>query len=163
LLFAWQVEVVDAGTRLRDCLPVGVGGVGDLGEGFPDALQSFQAVLAWVSSSRRACSISRAVAGSNPAWRAAWYSAAIVCCISETSCAASAIRAASVSAPMSTLAPLPASPARRRPSLGAVWRAVVRAAWIWDQTASSSVWTRMDRQPQRSGLSAGVCSRCRHT
>jgi len=45
LLFAGQVEVVDAGARLRDYLAVSVGGVGGLGEGFPDALQSVHAVL----------------------------------------------------------------------------------------------------------------------
>jgi hypothetical protein len=33
LLFAGQVEVVDAGARPVDCLPVGVGGVGKLVRG----------------------------------------------------------------------------------------------------------------------------------
>ena len=71
--------------------------IGDV-HSFPDALRS-KPCRAWVSSSRWARSISGAVAGSNPAWRAAWYSAAIVCCSRAMSVAASAIRAASVSAP----------------------------------------------------------------
>jgi hypothetical protein len=45
LLLPVQVDVVDASARLRDGLAVRACGVGDLGEGFPDALQSVQAVL----------------------------------------------------------------------------------------------------------------------
>ena len=156
-MFAVQVELVDAGAG-----PVSVSRSATVGS-------AARVRASWMPCRRvRACraaassvcwgpTMSRAVVASNPAARAAWYSVAMVCCSRETSSAASTMRGRRVSAPMSSLEPLPLRPLPRLPPAGrgrpgrpgrflaAGGGGVVRAVRIWDQTASSSVWTGMER------------------
>ena len=85
LLFAVQVELVDAGAGLVQCLAVGDGGVRYLGERFLDALQAGQGLLSGGQFGLSGSDHEPGGGGSNPAARAAWYSVAMVCCSRETS------------------------------------------------------------------------------
>jgi hypothetical protein len=169
LLLAVQVELVDPGAGLLQCLAVGKGGVAGTGERFPDALQAPQGCLragqfglSGVDHEPRGGGIepgraSRLVLAGDGVLQPGDVLGGVSDAGYERVGADVQSRAAAVLAAdraADTASPIP---------VGEWGWGVVRAVRIWDQTASSGVWTRMERQSHRSGSSAGVCLRCRHT
>jgi hypothetical protein len=130
-------------------------------------LLSVQAVLGVVSSSRRVCSISRAVAGSNPA-----LAGGLVFVRDRVLQPGDVLRGVGdpggerVRADIHCCAAIPVAGGTAAAAGAIRGRAQCRGGEGGADLGPNrviSVSTRMDRQPHRSGLSAGVCSRCWHT